>query len=613
MNCSQARTLLAAYRELKKGQMDTTALEVHLSSCADCRMYLTQSSVVGERLRALPAIKPPADAHTKLMKALATEHARFIQNAPASAQATPVPAFLAPYLKEHAQETTHNIAAFSTADTGPLPVIQAPQKRRNAQRPWHMSHFAVVGLAAAFLMIIMAGGLTSLVILANRGVQEQAPASFVQLSQITLANYTTQTTYAHIASAVADRQNIYYTASNDLNAGWTLAVLDNQTKASTPLILKESTSPLVVLSSSDDWLIWLQYDLPKKVVSRNAHTHTITSHTVRSWSLKATYLGTDPASTLTASTPITLSKGTFDLATAPSWINTPIPGTWLTKDTLLVTSIDAKGRSHLTRYELNAEKSPSAIQLAAVGDGHVLTSPTANSDDTSIYWSEEWMGADTVLHSSIWAQKITPTAPPLHGKWTRQTTTNTYQFSNDGTFFHPQVVNDTLFLLNVKTANTTTAAQATASATTTTPDATATTTAQQNATTLPRTDPTIYGVQPDAQLQGTLQTFSALDDSPMQMLLNSTSTVQAFQAGSRFILWQNSDNKGIGMYDVVARQPVIVGADAIPNNTALLAVNGDTAVWTNSPNGTATSTPATGTSLTFSTFNWPTRSTAAGQ
>ena len=605
MNCSQARTLLAAYRELKKGQMDTTALEVHLSTCADCRTYLTQSSLVGERLRSLPTIKPPADAHTKLMKALATEHTRFIQNAPASAQSRPVPAFLTPYLKEHAQETANNIAAFSTADTGPLPIIQAARKRRNAQRPFFMNPIAVVGLAAAFLMVIMAGGLTSLVILANRGVQEQAPASFVQLSQITLTNYTTETTYSHIASAVADRQNIYYTAANDLSTGWMLSVLDNQTKVSTPLIPKESTSPLVVLSSSDDWLIWLQYDLPKKEVSKNTHTHTTTSHEVRTWSLKATYLGTDPASTLTTATPITLSKGTLDLATAPNWINTPIPGTWLTKDTLLVTSIDAKGKSHLTRYDLNAEKSPQATELATVGNGHILTSPTANSGATSIYWSEEWMSDDTtVLHSSIWTQKITPAALPLHGKWTRQTTTNTYQFSTDGTFFHPQVVNDTLFLLNVKAVN---PAQATPGATVT-PNATATATAQQNATELPRTDPTIYGVQPDAQLQGTLQTFSALDDTPVQMLLNSTGTVQALQAGARFILWQNSNNKGIGMYDVVARQPVIVGADAIPNNTALLAVNGDTAVWTNSPSSGATSTPATGGSITFSTFNWPTRS-----
>jgi len=607
LNCSQARTLLAAYRELKKGQMDTTALEVHLSSCAACRAYLTQNSLVGERLRSLPAIEPSADAHTKLMKALATEHARYIQSTPASAQSIPVPTFLAPYLKEHAQ--ANNIAAFSTATTGPLPVIQTPHRRRNTQRLFLMNHFAIVGLAAAFLMVIMLGGLTSLVILAKRGVPEQAPASFVQLSQITLTSYTTETTYPHIASAVADRQDIYYTATNDLNTGWMLSVLDNQTNISTPLISKESASPLIVLSSSNDWLIWLRYDLPKKVVSKNTHTHSTTTHEVRTWSLKATYLGTDPASALTSSTPITLSKGTFDTATAPTWINTPIPGTWLTKDTLLVTSIDAKGRSHLTRYELNAEKTPQATELATVSDGHILTSPTANRGDTSIYWDEEWMSGNNILHSTIWAQKITPAALPLYGKWTRQTTTDTYQFSTDGTFFRPQVVNDTLFLLNVKAANTASALQAKASATAnSTPDATATSTALQNSTALARTDPTIYGLQPDAQLQGTLQTFSALDDTPVQMLLDSNSLVQAPQAGARFILWQNSNNKRIGMYDVVARQPVIVGANSIPNNTALLAVNEDTAVWMDSTSSTAASTPTTGASITFSTFNWPTRS-----
>ncbi len=600
--------MLAAYRELKKGQMDTTALEVHLSSCAACRAFLTQSSLVGERLRSLPAIEPPADAHTKLMEALATEHARFIQSAPPSAQSTPVPDFLAPYLKDHAQETTNNIAAFSTADTGPLPVIQAPHRRRN--RPFLMSHFAIVGLAAAFLMIIMAGGLTSLVILANRGLQEQAPASFVQLSQITLANYTTKTTYSHIASAVADRQNIYYTATNNTGTGWMLSVLDNQTKVSTPLLSKESTSPLIVLSSSDNWLIWLQYDLPRKVVSENTHTHHNTSHEVRNWSLKATYVGTDQSTTLTSSTPITLSKGTFDPTTAPTWINTPILGTWLTKDTLLVTSIDAKGTSHLTHYELNAEKNPTTTELATVGNGHILTSPTANSSDTSIYWSEEWMTGDNILHSTIWAQKTTPAMLPLHGRWTPRATTDTYQFSTDGTFFRPQVVNDTLFLLNVQKVAS--ASQATASATTnSTPDASATATAQQSSTTLARTDPTIYGLQPDAKLQGTLQTFSAIDDAPVQIPLNSNGPVQALQAGSRFILWQDSDNKGIGMYDVVARQPVIVGTNSVPNNTALLAVNGDTAVWTVGANSTATATPDTGTSITFSTFNWPTRASAA--
>src|SRR6266487_1338468 len=496
--------MLAAYREIKNGQMDTTALEVHLSNCAACRALLVQSNLVGERMRALPAIEPPADAHTKLMKALAIEHIRFIQTTPPSAQSTPIPDFLAPYLHEHAWEVAHtdNIAAFSTAVTGPLPPIQAPRKRPNARRPFQMNHFAVVGLAAAFLMVIMLGGLTSLVILASRGVQGTSPitTSITPLSPLALTNYTTATTYPHIVSAIANRQNIYYTAYNDTNSDWTLSALDNGTKISTPLLSKESTSPMIVLSSSEDWLIWLQFDLPKTVVSKNAHSHSGSSHRVRTWSLHATYLGTDPATVLTTSTPITLNKGTFDAAAAPAWVNTPVPGTWLTKDTLLAATIDEKGTAHLTRYELNAEKSPSAIELATV-----------------------------------------------------------------------------------------------------------TATIQQNTGTMLRTDPTVYGPQLDEQLPGTLQTFSAIDDTPVQMPLDSRGPVLAPQAGARFILWQSSD-KGIGMYDVVARQPVVVSASAIPTSTTLLAVNGDTAVWTaNSCSASTNITTGTDASITFSAFNWPTR------
>ncbi|MBV9256981.1 MAG: hypothetical protein JO215_03070, partial [Ktedonobacteraceae bacterium] len=400
MNCSQARTMLAAYRELKNGHMDTTALEVHLSSCTDCRTFLAQGSLVGERIRVLPEIQLPADAHTKLMRALAAEHTRFLQQSPPSRQTIPVPSFLAPYLKDQGQAVPDHIAAFSTADTGPLPLLEMPRKRRNTRHSIRMSPFAVIGLAAAFLMTIMVGGLTSLVILANRGVPaDVGKATVGQFSQLTLTNYTTTTSYTHIVSAVGNRENIYYTAYGD-NNGWMLAALDNQTKISTPLLSNASTSPLIVLSSSDNWLTWLRFDPPKQIANKNAHSHT--EHEIRTWSLQATYLGIDPASTFSSTNPLLLQKGTFDEATAPTWVHTPVEGIWSGENILLVATLDKQGTSHLTRYTLDAEKGPRATELATVNDGHILTSPTANSSGTSIYWSDEWMSYDNILHSNIW-------------------------------------------------------------------------------------------------------------------------------------------------------------------------------------------------------------------
>src|SRR5712691_9687648 len=73
------------------------------------------------------------------------------------------PEFLKLYLQEHTQITQipNHLSAFSTAETGPLPVIQA--KRRGHPRS-RMSQFAVLGLAAMFLMVLMMGGITSLIL-----------------------------------------------------------------------------------------------------------------------------------------------------------------------------------------------------------------------------------------------------------------------------------------------------------------------------------------------------------------------------------------------------------------------------------------------------------------
>ncbi|HKF38215.1 MAG TPA: hypothetical protein VKB35_15070, partial [Ktedonobacteraceae bacterium] len=164
VNCNQARALLAAYRELRSGEVDTLELDVHLEGCASCRQELARYMLIGEQVRSLPVIEPLPDMHVTLMHALAKVQLEFSRR---SAPGTVItPEFLQPYMQEHAQSTHDSdvITAFSTAETGPLPIIQARGKPRHRS---HMSHFAVLGLAAMFLMVLMMGGLTSLLMLAH--------------------------------------------------------------------------------------------------------------------------------------------------------------------------------------------------------------------------------------------------------------------------------------------------------------------------------------------------------------------------------------------------------------------------------------------------------------
>ncbi len=151
MNCSQARAMMTAYRELGNREVETIGLDIHLESCDSCRQELARQMFVGEQLRALPIVETLPDMHSKLLHALAKEQLEFIRRSPIGTVTTPE--FLKPYLHEHAQSTqaSYLIAAFSTAETGPLPIIQTKRKPRHRS---HMSQFAVLGLAATFLMVL---------------------------------------------------------------------------------------------------------------------------------------------------------------------------------------------------------------------------------------------------------------------------------------------------------------------------------------------------------------------------------------------------------------------------------------------------------------------------
>jgi len=260
VNCIQAQALLAAYRELRESKADMTELEVHLEECASCRQALAHYSLIGEQLRSLPVVAPPPDAHEKLMNALAAEHIRYMQQSTPGTYSTPE--FLKPYVEEQIQRqrTTDPLVAFSTAKTGPLAPLQTAHKRH--RRP-SVSQFAVIGMAAAFLMVLMMSGITTLLVLSHgnpqKAVSGNNTTSINQPAAVQETPYTTITSYQHIVSAVADRTNIYYTAYGDrANDGWMLEQLDRKTRVSIPLLATASTSSLILLGSSDNWLVWLQ-------------------------------------------------------------------------------------------------------------------------------------------------------------------------------------------------------------------------------------------------------------------------------------------------------------------------------------------------------------------
>ena len=597
MNCSQARALLAIYRDAQQDQEDFAELQEHLESCAACRRVSTQQVEVGNLLRALPTIQPDAAKRDRLMQALAAEHVLYMQQT-ANAHTTPPPAFLKSYIKQQMVPETEPLAALSTATTGPLPVIQMPRRRPRLQP---LNHMAVVGIAAALLLVVMTGGLASLLALSHNGLPGNTAASINIPVQVSRASYTTSTVYMHVASAVANRNTIYYTAHGDGNTGWMLEEFDMGSNFSIPLLLQESATPLTVLGISQNWLVWLQFDTSSTAAKQGNASQA------RPWSLYALNLDSSAQAQGHTPTPITLLQDTFNQGAVPGWVHDPIQGVTFAQNTLFVASVDSKGVSHLQSFQLN-QQNIQPTQIASASNAQILTSPTADKIGTKVFWSEEWQTTDNLLHSNIWTQQQVRTASTTPG----QLTTSKFLYRSDGMSFHPQFVNDTLFFLSTNpvaiASDTPTAATAT---TTVTPSAAATATTTQadsvTSSTQPATssiNPTIIAQTPDASLQGTL--FAVTPGATRPVAMDTSGQDSIPQGGARFVLWQNS-NKGLEMYDAVTNVPVTV-KNIVPNGTAFLTVNGDTAVWTMLPNTNGNTTAAASPSVTFSTFSWPAKS-----
>ncbi len=597
MNCSQARAMMTAYRELENREVETIGLDIHLESCESCRQELARQIFVGEKLRALPAVEPLPDMHSKLLHALAKEQLEFIRRSPIGTVTTPE--FLKPYLHEHAQSTHASdlVATFSTAETGPLPIIQTKRKPRHRS---HMSQFAVLALAATFLMLLMMGGLTSLLLLAHNNPQEAKTSNIANVVNLPAiveqAKYTTTTPYQHVASAIADRSYIYYTAyGNALNPTWMLERLDRTTGISTPLLPSVSANPLILLGSDHGSFVWLQFDGLKLKSHSNLSKYGF--HPYASlWSLH--YLTLKQQQQIVSGIPTDseiLLKGTFDQDTAPNWVTTPIQGIWFLQNSLLVAMTDSKGISHLLNYQLDTVGKPVEQEIATTIPGHVLTSPTANSDGTQIYWSEEWLSRTGTLNSNIWTQQVVEAARPMRGPWAPHTVTMKQLFTSDGMSFRPQVANNTLFMLSTASQNNSTQATSTP-----TKPATPESSPSPNMNAIARTMTSIYVAPLDASIRGSILMVplnAALDVQPTVM--NTTGLASSLQVGANFALWQG--DKGYEMYDVSQRSDVSVGT--IFDGSTFLAVNGSSVVWMLNNASNTTANP--NTSITLMAFNWP--------
>lgn len=378
MSCAQARQLLAASRRDEWTPAELSALSEHLSTCAACRQRQEAYRGVGERVRELPTIIPPAAFRDRVFAAIAADQAKLAEANPptVAAQAT-----------QSARPGRESPAAkLANADTDPaLPVVRAlpraPQRRR--PQPRGVEPLRVVAALAAVLVfavlasqVVAGGGFGAL----SNALSHVLPDSS---ARPTIATYSLGGTYSAVADAIAEKQWVFTIASSGAHASdEMLLALDRATGQTTPLLGAQMAGPLHIQALTPSWIIWSQGDLLQP----------------SGWDLYASHVPAHDGASVGAPLTLLTSASAGTGAEAPEVVT----GIATRGDTILVSGASTIGMGGILRFDLGSASNGASPQPQVIG--------TANADNllndlsvagTTLYWSDASADASGHLHSAI--------------------------------------------------------------------------------------------------------------------------------------------------------------------------------------------------------------------
>jgi hypothetical protein len=363
LTCARARQLLAAYRRDDWLPSELEALGQHLSGCADCRRVEASYRQVGEGIRQLPSITPPASLRAAVFAAIHGDETR-----------------AAPTLEQ-----------FTTEDTHPrLPALRGGAgSGATPRRPLVLGTRTAVAVAAVLLFTLfsarllpsLAQGLPLIASSISTAVQRAmgSPAG------PSVEQYATHIPSGQITQAMASDHWVAYVATDA--SGHSMLYAENRSdRHDVALLPAPLDTAIAVRGVSDHWVVWL------------AGSGTAASP----WTLWASPLNTlgGKSATAVASPPLALASGGGTASHAGALLG----GVWLSGDIALVAETTTVGDSTLARLDLAAgQGAPAAAQILARAHapGHLLTDP-AVAGTNSYVWAEVWLDGATGLHSDIW-------------------------------------------------------------------------------------------------------------------------------------------------------------------------------------------------------------------
>jgi len=380
MRCSEVRQLLAAYRRDDSSPAEYAELQAHLLECAECRALDAEFRRVGESIRSLPQLAPPADFFARVMAAVQTEEARTSEQA--KAPATKPETVVVPGLTNisHYPRLRQSVAERR--------VRLAPMRTTRSPAATFALRYSAV-MAATFLIFALGLSVALFQLLGGNppGTPPGPPFTCINAPcpPPYFSVFTPDAAYPIVGdlSASPDGQYVVY-AAHTPQGGWMLEELNRRTRKSVALLPAAVGGPLTIEGWARSWVLWTTGD-PRS-----------SDH----WRLYASEL--TPALPGAAETLQVLQGG---LSGQDGQV-LALHGVHTFGSTVLLAEQRSDERGQLVQLDLTNQGEKSRSVLATSQPKHWIADPT--TDGQAYYWADEWLDPDGTLHGNI--MRLIPTS-----------------------------------------------------------------------------------------------------------------------------------------------------------------------------------------------------------
>lgn len=387
MKCEDVRLQLAAYRRSDWSVEEQRLVRHHLDECAECRKWETESRRVGERLRELPTITPPADFRARVFAAIqADQIEQSLQSSlevpiqQSAQQEIPVPLSLRTYASAAAQGAVIDPEIRNR-------VTETANSKNRPQRVW-FGRATAIGTIAALLAMMFTIRFAPLM---TTVTPPSGPTSFCLIADRCTSHpyqVTAPSQFPTVTSTIANGNIILFSAQS--NQGQNMVYLRNrEAPPSIPILSEPTTSTITFENLNSNMVVWLEVKPDK------------------TWSLNATPLTNQPLKSLT--------DGMFTIVSQRQQLHglrvSTVQSIWISGQQGIFTFTSTDGAMRLEYFDTSTAFLSYTFVAQAL-PWHSIVDPYL--DGQTIYWVDKSIGPGDAIQGVIWRQLPNQAATPLN-------------------------------------------------------------------------------------------------------------------------------------------------------------------------------------------------------